>query len=250
MSIYFAYLYSLLIIIGLELSLIKPTFFLLTALIVILLNIIFIWLAMRAKFSSLFWNFLISPFLFLTGGLLFLGFSDNWIIKELLIAFITICNTIFIYWLIIHSYYKYKYKKHSLANISRIINLSAVFFWFTTLANIYVFFRISIWLLISLAAIINFFLFYQFFNINKIKWQTARPFVIILSAILLEFFYILTWLPFLSLVKAILIMSIYYFLTGLAKHYIEASLAKTVYLRYGLITLTIWIIVLTTARWG
>ena len=250
MSVYFAYLYSLLMIIGLELSLIKPIFFLWSALAVIFLNIFFIWLAVKTKFSTIFWKFLISPFLFLTGGLLFLGFSDNWAIKELLIIFITACNTIFLYWLIIHTYHKYKYKEHALANISRIINLSTVFFWFTTLADVYVFFRIPIWILFSLATLISYLIFYQFFNINKIKWTTAKPFVIILSGILLEFFYILTWLPFLSFVKAILLMSIYYFLTSLAKHYIQATLAKTVYLRYSITTVFIWLVVLITARWG
>jgi len=249
MPLYFAYLYGLLTLAGLEIGLIKPTFFVWSSVITLLVNILFIWLAVRAKFSLNFWNFLISPFLFLLGGIFFISFSDNLIVQHLSILFLTVGNTIFIYWLITHSYHKYKYKKHSLSNISRIINISTIFFWFTTFSNLYAFFRLPTWSLIFLAALISYFLIYQFFSINKIKWSTTKIFVLILSGIILEFFYILTWLPLLSMVKAILITSLYYFLTSLARHYIESTLARTVYLRYSLITGFIWLLALLSARW-
>ncbi len=249
MSIYFAYLYGLLTLIGLEFSLFKPTFFIWLTPIIILTNIFFIWLAVRSKFSINFWNFLISPFLFLVGGIIFISFSDNWLIKHLSVLFLTLGNTIFIYWLIIHSYHKYKYKKHSLSNISRVINISTIFFWFTNFSNFNAFLRLPTWNLILLSTIISYFVIYQFFSINKIKWSATKIFVLILTGIIIEFFYVLTWLPLLSMVKAILITSIYYFLTGLAKHYLESTLAKTVYLRYSLITAFIWLIILLTARW-
>lgn len=249
MSIYFAYLYSLLILIGLEMALIKPTFFVWATIITLIINTFFIWLAVRAKFSLNFLNFLISPFLFLLGGVLFIAFSDNWLIKHLSIVFLVVCNTIFLYWLIIHSYHKYRYKKHSLSNISRIINISTIFFWFTSLINLYVFFRWSTWNLIILATIISYLMVYQFFSINKVSWSSTKMFLLILTGIILQFFYILTWLPLLSMVKAILITSLYYFLTSLSKHYLESTLARTVYLRYTLITGFIWIITLLTARW-
>ncbi len=249
MSIYFIYLYGLLTLGGLEIGLFKPTFFIWLSILVILINIFYIWLGVRAKFSINFWNFLISPFLFLLGGIIFVSFLDNILIQHLTVLFLTIGNTIFIYWLIIHSYYKYKYKKHSLSNISRVINISTIFFWFTNFSNFYAFLRLPTWSLILLAIIISYLVIYQFFSINKIKWSATKIFVIILTGIILEFFYVLTWLPLLSMVKAILITGIYYFLTGIAKHYLESTLAKTVYLRYSLITGFIWLITLLTARW-
>ena len=249
MSTYFSYLYSLIIITGLEISLIRPEFFGWAAITTLFFNILFIWLAVRAKFNINFWNFLISPFLFLLGGLLFLGFSDSWLIKELVIIFLVVANTIFLYRLITFSYHKYKYKKHSLSNISRIINLSSIFFWFTVLFDLGAFLKVPAWLLLIVGYLITYLIIYQFFSISKIKFSVSRLFILISSILLLELFYVISWLPLVSATRAILIASAYYFITGLSRHHIQASLAKSVYLRYSLIAGLIWVLVLITARW-
>ena len=249
MPIYLSYLYSLITIIGLELSLVRPSFFGWASLVTLFFNLFFIWLAVRAKFNLNFWNFLISPLLFLFSGLLFLGFSNSWLIKELVIAFLVIANTIFLYHLITFSYYKYKYKEHSLSTISRVINLSSIFFLFTSFFNLYAFLKIPFWLLFILAGLASYLIIYQSFNISKIKYSTSRLFILICTTILLELFYTLSWLPLLSLAKGALITSIYYFLTGLAKYFIQGLLARSVYLRYSLISGLIWILILATVRW-
>lgn len=249
MSVYFSYLYSLIIVTGLEISLIRPEFFIWAAIITLFFNVFFIWLAVRAKFNSSFWNFLISPFLFLLGGLIFLGFSDSWLVKELVIIFLTVANTIFLYYLITYTYRKYKYQEHSLSNISRIINLSSIFFWFSNLFDLGAFLKIPLWLLVLVAMIIIYLTVYQFFSISKIKLADSKLFIVISVLILVEFFYVISWLPLISTAKAILITSVYYFITGLSRHYIQASLAKSVYLRYWLMNGLIWLLILITARW-
>lgn len=59
----------------------------------------------------------------------------------------------------------------------------------------------------------------------------------------------ISWLPLVSAAKAILVTSAYYFITSLSRHHIEATLAKTVYVRYSLVTGLIWLLTLLTARW-
>ena len=249
MSVYFSYLYSLIIIAGLEISLIKPEFFIWAALGTLFFNILFVWLAVRAKFNTNFLNFLISPFLFLLGGLIFLGFSDSWLVKELVIVFLVTANTVFLYYLITFTYHKYKYKDHSLSNISRIINISSIFFWFAGLFDLQAFLKIPLWLLIVVGYLVAYLTLYQFFSIIKIKFSASKLFILISSVLLLELFYIISWLPLISVAKAILMTSAYYFITSLSRHYIQATLAKTVYLRYSLVTGLIWILTLITARW-
>ncbi len=249
MSVYLSYVYSLIIIAGLEISLIKPEFFIWAAIGTLFFNILFIWLAVRAKVNINFWRFLISPFLFLLGGLVFLGFSDSWIVKELVIIFLVVGNTIFLYYLITFTYHKYKYRDHSLSNISRIINISSIFFWFAGLFDLKAFLKIPMWLLIMVGCLIVYLTAYQFFSIIKVKFSASKLFILISSVLLLELFYIITWLPLISVVKAVLMTSAYYFITSLSRHYIQATLAKTVYLRYSLMTGLIWILALITARW-
>ena len=257
MSPYISYLYGLIIIAGLELSLFKPNFFWLAALLILFFNTFFVWLATRSRFNMNFWNYLISPFLFLLSGLMFLAFSGkwldnvaiNWIIYELIVLFLVAANTIFLYRLVIYSYHKYKYKEHSLSTISRIINITSIFFWYTSIFNFQVFLKIPIWSLTVASALVTGLIIYQFFSISKIKFSTSKIFTLISSSLLLELFYILTWLPVLSIVKGILITSAYYFITSLCRHYIQATLARTVWLRYSLVTGMIWLITLLTARW-
>lgn len=257
MSPYISYLYSLIIIAGLELSLFKPNFFWLAGLLILFFNVLFIWLAARAKFNLNFWNYLISPLLFLLSGLMFLAFSGkwldniaiNWIIYELIVLFLTAANTIFLYRLITYSYHKYKYKEHSLSTISRIINTSSIFFWYTSIFNFQAFLKIPIWLLLTASALATGLIIYQFFSISKIRFSTSKMFVLILTGLLLELFYVLTWLPVLSVVKGILITSAYYFITSICRHYIQATLAHTVWLRYSLLTGIIWLMTFLTARW-
>lgn len=249
MPIFTVYLYSLIVFISLELALIKPHLFISLSIFVLFLTVFYIWLTTRAKFSFDFWRFLISPIFFLSGGIIFLGFLDNWLIRQMVIIFLTAANSIFIYWLVVHTFYKHRYKKHSLANISRIINISTIFFWLSSISNLYIFFRVPMWILILTSTAVTYLTIYQFFNINKIKRHIAQPFIIIITLTVLELFYILTWLPLLSLVTAILITSFYYFLTGLSKHYLQSTLAKTVYIRYSLILTIIWLSILLSARW-
>lgn len=249
MSIYFSYLYSLIIIAGLEISLIKPSFFSIAGALTLLSNVFFVWLAVRAKFNISFFNFLISPFLFLLGGLIFLGFSNSWLIKELVIIFLVIANTIFLHRLITFSYHKYKYKNHSLSNISRIINLTSIFFWFNGFFDLQAFLKIPIWFLMLTACLVVYLIIYQYYSISKIKFTSSKLFILVSTFLILELFYIIGWLPLISSAKAILITSAYYFISGLSRHYIQATLAKSVYFRYSLITALIWFLVLISARW-
>ncbi|NCP17482.1 hypothetical protein GW853_02965 [Candidatus Kuenenbacteria bacterium] len=257
MSPYISYLYSLIIIAGLELSLFKPNFFWWAALLILFFNVFFVWLAARVKFNLNFWNYLISPFLFLLSGLMFLAFSGkwldntaiNWVIYELIVLLLVTANTIFLYRLITYSYHKYKYKEHSLSTISRIINITSIFFWCVSAFNFQVFLKIPIWLLVIASALVMSLIIYQFFSISKIKFSTSKIFVLVLTGLLLELFYVLTWLPILSVVKGILITSAYYFITSLCRHYIQSTLAQTVWLRYLLATGIIWLMTVLTARW-
>jgi hypothetical protein len=249
MSVYISYLYSFIIIVGLELSLIKPQFFWWVGGITLLLNALFILFATRSKFNLNFWNFLISPFIFLLSGLAFLGFSNDWIIKEIVIVFLVICNSIFLYWLIVHNYHKHKYKDHSLSNISRIINISSIFFLFSSAYDLRAFLKVPLWLLILVCTLVVYLIIYQFFSISKIKFSTSKIFVIISTFLLIELFYILNWLPIISVAKAVLITSAYYFITSTNRHYIQSTLAKTVWFRYSLVTGIIWFLTLISARW-
>lgn len=248
MNTLFALFFAILNLILLEVSLLHPSFFWWAAALTLTATTFSIWLASRLKLNKTFLNFLISPFIFWLGGLAFLGFLDNFLVKQLVIVFLTGANSYFLYRLIILTYHRHQHKDHSLSNISRIINLAGLFFWFTSSFDVYVFLKTPLWLLFILGGLVVYLIDYQFFIINKIRYSAARLFILTAVFVLLEIFYVLSWLPFMSAAKGLLMVSAYYFINSLAKYHLQGLLAKSVYLRYALITGAIWALTLLTVR--
>jgi len=248
-SIYLSYFYSLLIIIGLEVSLLKPDFFWWALFALLIGDLFFIWLATHRKFNMNFFNFLISPFLFMLGGLLFLLFLDSFFLKEIIIIFLLIASSVFLRRLIVRNYYQYDYKNHSLSGISRILNMSIVFFFFGAFFNLHSFMRFPIWMLVFFSYLVVGLTVYQYFCISKIRSGYSGLFILFSSLMLAELFYVINWLPFLSHTKALLMVSAYYFIINLARHYLVGTLARQVYARYSFVTGLIWVVAFVSSRW-
>ncbi|NMB48367.1 hypothetical protein GYA13_02880 [Candidatus Kuenenbacteria bacterium] len=250
MPITLAYFYGLITFFGLQLGVINPIFFWWAAGGLLIFNIFFVWLATRAKWDKNFFNFLISPFFFLLSGLMFLGFANQLFIRELAIVFLSVGATLFVRQLIILSYHKYRYQNHSLSTISKILNTTTIFFWFNGVFDLLIFLNISFWLLAPLTVLEVYLVTYQFFIINKIKNVAGQWFLPVITLAITELFLVVSWLPNLSAVKALIMTAAYYFFTGLAQHFLLGTINKKTYWRYGAALILIWLIVLATARWS
>jgi hypothetical protein len=248
--VFLAYIYGLLIFLGLQLSVINPSFFWWAVGGTMIFNFIFVWLSTRAKWNKNFFNFLISPFLFLLSGLMFLGFADKMIIRELVVVFLAVGMMVFTRQLVILTYHKYQYQNHSLSTISKILNTTTIFFWFNGVFDLSVFLNVSFWILIPATIGTIYLVTYQFFVINKIKTVADNWFLPVITLIMTELFLVITWLPNLSLVKALIMTGAFYFFTGLAQHFLLATLNKKTYWRYGAALAFIWLAILVTARWS
>lgn len=250
MPIFSAYIYGGLIFLGLQLGIINPSFFWWAIGGTTLFNILFIWLAARAKWDKNFFNFLISPLLFLLSGFLFLGFASQTAIKELTVFFLAAGETAFVRQLIILTFHKYQYKNHSLSMISKLLNTTTIFFWLSGVFDLYVFLKVHYLILAGATIVVIYLSIYQFFVITKIKSAASRWFIPLITLAMMELFVVILWLPILSADKALLLTAAYYFFTGVAQHFLLATLDKKVYWRYGAATIFIWLAVLLSARWS
>lgn len=250
MSPYLSIIHAALVLAGFEISIFRPVFFWWSILFLLVINVLFIWFSVRRKLNADFWNYLISPFFYLLGGLLFLGFADGQAMKQAVTVIVAIGELVYLYHLITYFYHKYKYKKHALSGISRVLNITSIFFLLNSFFNFHALLNIPSLLILIISAIVIYLTIYQFFCISRIRLEGHIFFIIISTLVLLELFYAVTWLPFLSHNKSLLIVSFYYLITGLSKHHLEGTLARSVYSRYFLVTGVIWIIVLLTSRWG
>lgn len=250
MPIFSAYIYGLIILFGLQAGIISPMFFGWAIGGTMLFNFIFIWLSARAKWNLNFWNFLISPFLFLLSGFLFLGFSNSTIIREAAAVFLAIGSAAFARQLIILTFHKYQYKNHSLSAISKILNTTTIFFWFSGAFDLYALIKMPFWIIFGATVVVIYLLTYQFFIINKIKSTASAWFVPTIALITAELFWAVSWLPNLADAKAALMTGVYYFFTGLSQHFLNATLNKRTYWRYGTAVIILWLAILLTARWS
>jgi len=248
--IFSAYIYGLVILFGLQVGIINPAFFGWAIGGTMLFNFIFVWLAARAKWNANFWNFLISPFLFLLAGFLFLGFSNNIIIREGIVLFLAVGSAAFTQQLIILTFHKYQYKNHSLSTISKILNTTTVFFWFSGMFSLHALIKMPFWMILGATTAVIYLLTYQFFIINKIKSTASLWFVPVITLTTAELFWAVSWLPNLADAKAALVTGVYYFLTGLSQHFLNATLNKKTYWRYGVAVTVLWLTILLTARWS
>jgi hypothetical protein len=172
------------------------------------------------------------------------------IIREAAIIFLAIGSTAFARQLIILTFHKYQYKNHSLSTISRILNMTTIFFWFGGVFDLYIFLKIPFWIILLATLVVVYLLTYQFFVINKLKAGSSDWFIPVITLLVIESFLIIVWLPILSAVKGLLMTSIYYFFTGISKHFLLATLTKKTYWRYGTMVLFICLCALLTARWN
>ena len=250
MPIFLAYLYGIITFLGLQAGILKPSLFWVSLSFVLLLNILFVWLSNRSKLDKNFFNFLISPFIFLLSGFIFLGFADNNIIRQAAVIFLSVGSAAFIKQLILLNFHKYQYKNHSLSTVSRVLNTTTIFFWFGGGFDLYIFLKIPFWIIFPITIAVAYLLTYQFFIINKIKIIGSQWFIPVIALLITELFLVVFWLPLLSAVKGLLVTSFYYFFTGIAQHFFLATLTKKTYWRYGTMVLFICILTLLTARWN
>jgi hypothetical protein len=140
-------------------------------------------------------------------------------------------------------------ERESLENFSAYGNFLAFYFLASFLYGIRSFLNFSVWplMLIFLAATVL--IIYEIFWVNKINLKASSFYILLLSLVLTELAWALTFLTLSFYILGLIITINYYILIGLTKFYLKGELDKKIiklYLTFGFASI---LIVLLSARW-
>lgn len=242
-------IYGLILLAFFEISVFEPRFFWILILLSLIITFLFTWLIEKKRWSQSLVDYSISPLLFVLGSWLFVGFTDSRVAVHVIIIFTSLANTLFFYHLTTLLHRRHRYQEHSLSNISKIINIASIFFLMVSFFNLVNFLKLPMAVLTMLTGIVVWLVTYQFFCINKLKNNNHHIYISVITITLIELFYLISWLPLMSLVKGALLVSAYYSFIGIVQNFLSAKLNKKNYRLYIIILIIVWLLLLSTARW-
>lgn len=199
--------------------------------------------------KKVFWQILITPFLFLISGLFFLSFLEGLIIKQFFVVIVGILLLVFFELVYLKFHHKKNYQVHSLETVVSHLNLFVVFLISTSFFGLFVFLDASLLVLIFSFLIFNLLLNYQLVWGTGKNLNTAWPYMLIITLITTEIFWAASFLSSSIYVNALLVTISYYLMTGLARNWLLEIKEFKVIKRYLVISFVSLIIILVTAKW-
>lgn len=216
-----------------------------------LILFIVIWQLTGRKLKSLqFWNFLITPHLFLLISWFFTIFLESRMLLHIVAVLSAVVIGIFLEETYVYFNLPKKYYPYSLENISNYINLITIFLLFSSLYSLIVFLNFSTWYLSVIVMTITFLLAYQTTWINKISFSKSWLFIIVITLLMTELFSVISFLPTSFYVNGIVLTVCYYIIVGLSRYFLLEQLESKSTKRYLVIGIVAIIIAIVTAQWS
>lgn len=218
--------------------------------IAVIFSILSIWqLTDRKLLSRKFWQFIITPVLLLTSGILFLSFLEGIIIRQIFLVILVGAIWTYLEVIYLWLHFRPKYQPHSLENISTHLNLLTIFLTASGLYSLIIFFGLSLWALIIIFAIISLLLTHQMVWVSGATFKSEWPYVLVISFAVLQVFVVVSFLPTSIYVNGLLVTLIYYVMTGISRNWLLDIKDKKVIQRYLIISSVFFILILLTAKW-
>ncbi len=109
----------------------------------------------------------------------------------------------------------------------------------------------SYWFLgfILIMLILIIILLLQTFWINKISFESGENYIIIISIILTQIYFMIFFLPSAFYVNGAVFVLCYYTITGLARYKLLNKLEKRIIIKYMTVSLLMFLLLLITTKW-
>ena len=169
--------------------------------------------------------------------------------RQLVTIIVTVAVWIFLKVTFLYFFFRPKYEAHTLENISSYLNLITVFLFCTSVFNLIILLRVPAWLGAIGSMVLVGLLSYQLFWIDNLAFRTQWRTVAVITLVTGELFLAVSFLPTSVYVNALLMTLGYYTMTGLARNWLLNIRERRVIARYLLISCSILVIMLLTAKW-
>lgn len=218
--------------------------------IAIFVNVVGVWqLTTRSLTSEKFWRFAVTPFFFLSTGVLFFSFFEGDIIRRLLLVAFSVL--IWIYFEVIRLWFheRPKYQVHSLENISTYLDLLTIFFAASGFYSLILFFGWNLWYFSLGFTAITALVTYQLIWTSGASLRSAWAYLITITVVVSELFVVTSYLPSSVYVNGLIVTLGFYLTAGLARNWLIDVKEKSILKRYLAISIFSLIIILITAKW-
>ncbi|MCL5794879.1 MAG: hypothetical protein M1338_00765 [Patescibacteria group bacterium] len=241
---------AVLVFLSLELTTIQPKlvyFFMLLSFMAVFVGM---WRLIDIEMKKAkFWNFLITPILFLIAGWIFFIFLDGVSLQRGSAIFLAGFLWLFMETIFFYFHLRPKYQAHALENISNYLNLATVFLFYSGLFNLSIFLTFKFWWLILSGIIFSLLLLHELFWVSEISFQSSRVYIVIITLLIAELFWTVSFLPTSVYVNGMIMAILFYLLGGLARNWLLEIRESKVLRRYLFNSLFVFIIILLTAKW-
>jgi len=244
------YLNPILFIISLELIRTQGSFWWIFLLVNLLLLTVTLWEFSKRVLNHRLANFLVAPFVFIITVFGFLMFFEN----DLIYRFVYLIAAVFIYLYLEQTlnyfYFTNKYQPYTLENLSLYINVLSVFFLTSSIFSSLIFLRLSVIISAIIIYLIIFILTHQISWSNKLIWHDYKIFCVIISLIIAEIFFVVSYLPLNFYVNALLVSIVFYVVVSLSRLFLLRSLDKKNVLEHLIVSSVAVVLILLTAQWN
>ncbi|MDP3900284.1 MAG: hypothetical protein Q8Q23_04350 [bacterium] len=141
------------------------------------------------------------------------------------------------------------YKPLTLESASSYSSVVSYLFFSTIIFGLMIFLNMRSWYLALIVIIVTFFSAYQFFWINKIEQRLCFFASIVVSVVMVEFFWSITFFSVTHFISGLSLAIIYYIILNLTLLYLLERLDKKVLQTYLSIGLSCVAIILLSAKW-
>lgn len=194
------------------------------------------------------WELSILPILFIGGVAIY----SMLLASQLLVQFLFVLTLLFTFYYLRNVYFYFKDPGKNgvmMQNFSSYGNFLIVFFVAATVFGLHSLLNVSIWLLVSIFAVIILLVLYEVMTTNEIPLPQGGIFIIIFTFVLLQIIGSIYFLPLNYNILGLAVAICYYVLIGLLKFHLKGTLNKgaiQIYLTFGLGGL---LLILLTASW-
>lgn len=195
------------------------------------------------------WRFLITPFIFILGGLLVLSFLEGFYLRQFLCLTVAALLGIFLEMAYLWLHARPKYQPHALENISAHLNLLTVFLIASGAYSLIIFINFPFWPLTLIFAFLSLLLTYQLCWVENIIFPASGPYLAVSILATTEVFLAVSFLPTSVYVGGLIVALVYYLITGLLRNLFLGIKEKSVIRRYLLISLVVFLMIMVTAKW-
>jgi hypothetical protein len=191
--------------------------------------------------------FLIFPILLEISFVTYLMMEMDYLRPHLLLLVNSVI--LYFYFRTLRSFFSGVDRGDSLNNITIFGNFILVFFMASSVYGLQSFLRFPVWILMIVFVVFLAMIVYSVMYINKIKYNIALFYVLIVCLVMMELAWSIYFLPVTYKISGLVLAIGYYIIMGLSRHHLKDSLnPRTVklYFSFGFVSI---ILVLLTSRW-